>query len=185
MEGAPLTLAAIAVFLSVMVNLLGTLLISYYTEKGKNLATKEDIAAITSEVARVNHRYNELVEELRARNQMRMAAIDRRLEVHQKSFTLWRELVVGKNVDDAATACSEFYNANCLYLEGGLRQAFVDAFTNAVMHRDLLKVSAGHEAIAITIAKLMAYPDILFSAIKLPPMSESEHNLLRPKGTQV
>lgn len=39
---------------------------SYLTEKAKNLATKEDIAAITREVERVRAPYLALVEELKA-----------------------------------------------------------------------------------------------------------------------
>ena len=65
---------------------------SYLNEKGKNLATKEDVAAITHEVERVRLEYNTLIEEVRARNQLRMAALDKRLQAHQEAFALWRKL---------------------------------------------------------------------------------------------
>ena len=41
---------------------------AYLSEKGKNLATKEDIAEITREVERVRHEYNAILEELKARH---------------------------------------------------------------------------------------------------------------------
>jgi hypothetical protein len=36
--------------------------------------------------------YNTLMEELRARNQLRMAALDKRLQAHQEAFALWQKL---------------------------------------------------------------------------------------------
>ena len=102
----------------------------YLSEKGKNLATKEDVGEITKEIASVNHRYNSLLEELKGRHQLRLAAVDKRLQVHQEAFTLWRKMLefayddeVGKVVLEAQA----WWEQNCIYLEPEARQAFVDA----------------------------------------------------------
>ncbi len=42
---------------------------AYLTEKGKNLATKEDVGAITEEVEAVKSGYAEILEEVKVSNQ--------------------------------------------------------------------------------------------------------------------
>ncbi|MGN2673457.1 hypothetical protein [Aliivibrio fischeri] len=50
---------------------------SYFSEKAKNLATKEDIGEITSEVEQVKSGYAEMLEEVRSNHQLRLASIER------------------------------------------------------------------------------------------------------------
>ena len=99
-----LLLVAILVGIVVIVGLVKWYLPSYLNEKAKNLATKEDVGAITREVERVRHEYAERLESLahqnrvileqgNRRHQLRMAALDRRLDVHQQAYTLWVTLV--------------------------------------------------------------------------------------------
>ena len=77
---------------------------SYLSEKGKNLATKEDIAEITKQVEgakeiystrlkELEHQNALVLEQLKAQQQLRLAAVERRLAAHQEAFTLWRRLV--------------------------------------------------------------------------------------------
>jgi hypothetical protein len=49
----------------------------YLTEKGKNLATQEDIAAITDKVESVKTDYAKILEEVKSNNQIKFAAIER------------------------------------------------------------------------------------------------------------
>ena len=51
------------------------LLKPYLNEKAKNLATREDIAQITDEIESVKSQYAVLIEELKARHQLRLAAV--------------------------------------------------------------------------------------------------------------
>lgn len=83
---------------------------SYLDKKGENLATKEDIAAITREVERVRLVYSAELEQIKARHQLRPAALDRRLAVHQEAFTLWRELHIATVLDFevAAKKCGDW-----------------------------------------------------------------------------
>lgn len=50
---------------------------AYLSEKGKNLATKEDIGAITNEVELVKSGYAEILEEVKVSNQIKISAIER------------------------------------------------------------------------------------------------------------
>ncbi|EPC6137704.1 hypothetical protein ACR0WA_003647, partial [Vibrio cholerae] len=50
---------------------------TYFSEKAKNLATKEDIGEITSEVEQVKSGYAEMLEEVKSNFQLRLASIER------------------------------------------------------------------------------------------------------------
>lgn len=84
-------LGAIGIGGGVVFLLLKSFLPSYLAQKAQNLATKEDIARITNEIERVKSEYAFLLEELKARHQMRLAAVDRRLQAHQDAYSLWRK----------------------------------------------------------------------------------------------
>ena len=66
---------------------------SFIREKGKNLATKKDIGRITKEIESVKSIYTKEIEHIREKQQLRLAAIDKRLEAHQKAY-----LTVAKRV---------------------------------------------------------------------------------------
>ncbi|EGQ7872872.1 chromosome partitioning protein ParA [Vibrio parahaemolyticus] len=57
--------------------ILKSFLPSYFSEKAKNLATKEDIGQITSEVEQVKSGYAEMLEEVKSNHQLRLASIER------------------------------------------------------------------------------------------------------------
>ncbi|MDE1315683.1 chromosome partitioning protein ParA [Vibrio aestuarianus] len=63
---------------------------AYFSSKAKNLATKEDIGAITHEVELVKHGYSSLLEEVKSNHQLKLAAIERekllKKEVYLESF---------------------------------------------------------------------------------------------------
>jgi len=61
---------------------------AYLSKKAENLATREDVARITEEIERVKAQYAVVIEELKARHQLRLAAVDRRLEAHQRAYEL-------------------------------------------------------------------------------------------------
>jgi hypothetical protein len=59
---------------------------SYISEKGKNLATKEDIASITDQVESVKTDYAKVLEELRSDNQIKLAAIEREKSIKKEVY---------------------------------------------------------------------------------------------------
>ena len=75
---------------------------AFIAEKGKNLATRQDIEEITNKIEGVRIQYTLLAEELKARHQFRLAALEKRLEVHQQAFTLWRKLLTFLYKDEIA-----------------------------------------------------------------------------------
>ncbi len=153
---------------------------AYLNEKGKNLATREDIAAITREVERVRNEYGALLEEVKARHQLRLAAIDRRLQAYQEAFTLWRSLITGpEQSGKAVIECQTWWEKNCLYLEPGVRQAFVVAYSNAHLRAEFVRAHADSKLITEAWDKVKAFPDILFAAIQLPGLSELETKALQ------
>lgn len=129
--GVPLT---IAVFL------LGRKhLEAYVGEKGKNLATKEDIGSITKEVEKVKEEFNRRIEDLKAHHQLRLVAAERRMQAHQEAFKLWYQLVDALRnkshlVKDAVEACNGWYYENCIFLGPASREAFQRAAMVATNH---------------------------------------------------
>lgn len=150
---------------------------SYLTEKGKNLATSEDITAITEKIEGVRTQYAALIEELKARHQLRLAAVDRRLQAHQETFTLWRELLsevhTGK-VNEVVLKCQDWWEKNCIYLEPNVREAFVSAYHAASMHKSLMLNHAEAETLTENWSLITNFPNAVFKAVQLPALSELE-----------
>ena len=80
----------ISVLVNAIIVLIGGLLLgyqkSYFKEKGKNLATKEDIEEITKKVEEVKSFYSQQLESQKFQNQLKLTALDKRLEKHQKAY---------------------------------------------------------------------------------------------------
>lgn len=76
------------------------------------------------------------------RNQLRLAAIEKRLEVHQRAYSLWTELRSkahdSKNIGQFVMVCQKWWDENCLYLEPKARKAFKHAYICANNHKDFL-----------------------------------------------
>lgn len=66
--------------------LVGYILRSYLSEKGKNLATKEDIAGITHQIESVKTEYARVLEEVRSDNQLKHAEIAREKAIRKEVY---------------------------------------------------------------------------------------------------
>ncbi|HET9912759.1 MAG TPA: hypothetical protein VFQ13_12760, partial [Anaerolineales bacterium] len=68
-------------------------------------------------------------------NQLRLAAIERRLTAHQEAYALWRKLIFTSSEDNdfgnVVLECQSWWNNNCLFLDAKSRKAFFDAFMAA------------------------------------------------------
>jgi len=104
---------------------------SYLSEKGKNLATKEDIEEITRKV-------EEVKAELQARHTLRFAALDKRLEAHQRAFEHCRKLLRSLRGDGelllALDTMAMWFDENGLFLEKAASQSFWDAYYAALSY---------------------------------------------------
>ena len=79
-------------------------------------------------------------------DKFRLAALDKRLEVHQQAFTLWRELMWSTNeerkLSEEIRKCQLFWKENCLYLDPKSRSSCLSAVNLAAifnMERDHVK----------------------------------------------
>ena len=145
------------------------------------LATREDIEEITRKVEGVRTQYLALVEELKARHQLRLAAVDRRLQAHQEAFTLWRKLLAATHTDDVGSVvieCQSWWEQNCIYLEPVVREGFVTAYGAAHTHNALIKGRAEVTVIQASWKSITEFPNALFQAIQLPALSELEAKAL-------
>jgi hypothetical protein len=158
---------------------------TYLSEKGRNLATREDIAEITDRVESVRSQYTALAEELKARHQLRLAALDRRLQAHQDAFTHWRRLLgaaYADNVGQVTMDCQDWWEKNCLYLEPVVRQAFVEAYTAARSHHELVKMRSDAQTLQQSWSRITQFPNLVFQAMQLPSLTESERKAMDPSG---
>ncbi|WP_445286549.1 hypothetical protein [Variovorax atrisoli] len=169
----------------------------YLGRKAQNLADKEDIAALTEQVEQVKRQHSELLEAVKVRNQLRMAAVDRRLQVHQEAFTMLRELVRvahGPEIGKQVIACQEWWEKNCLYLEPQAREAFSNAYFAAGVHQTLLQASKFQmnlspdqakknvENITANWSRVMGALDVVLESVALPPLTLSEVKAIDPSA---
>jgi uncharacterized protein HemX len=109
----PRNFPVLAYVLVFVVAALGAWVGAYLKRKGENLATKEDVTELTELVERVRSQHAERLENLAHENrkvleqgsrehQLRLAALDRRLETHQQAFTLWRRLLSSLDTEDVS-----------------------------------------------------------------------------------
>jgi hypothetical protein len=151
---------------------------SYLNEKAKNLATREDIAQITDEIESVKTQYAFLIEELKAKHQLRLAAIERRLQAHQEAFALWRELIANthtENIGATVIKCQTWWENNCLFLEPAVREGFSDAYSAAHMHNALVRggLPALHQA-QENWQRITKAGQLIVEAVQLPGLTTIE-----------
>jgi uncharacterized protein (UPF0305 family) len=118
-----------------------------------------------------------LIEEYRAKGQLRIAAVDRRLKAHKEAFALWRELlgsISTKTVTNSIMKCQTWWDNNCLYLEPKVRQAFIESYASANLHAALVKSQSDSKAILEVWHEFSKFPNILFNSIQLPALTEFE-----------
>ena len=150
---------------------------AYLGEKGKNLATREDIEVITQKIEGVRMQYTSIAEELKARHQLRLAALDKRLEVHQEAFTLWRKLLSVTHSDEVGKVvveCQTWWEQNCIYLEAPVRESFVRAYSAAHIHNDLTRGRVETKNIQANWKEITDFAGHLFAAVQLPALSDLE-----------
>jgi hypothetical protein len=173
----------------VTVAALGSFFGSYLWRKAHNLATKEDIAELTEQVERVRSQHAERLENLAHENrkalentsrehQLRLAALDRRLDTHQQAFTLCEKLISAMHTDKVGgvvSECQSWWQNNCLYLDAQARDAFFHAYHAAHIHESLLRgLSSGQspETIKENWAKIVTAGNVIAQGVALPPIKE-------------
>ena len=161
---------------------------AYDGEKAKNLATREDIQEITGRVEEVKTFYaaqikdlehqNALVlERLRADQQLRMAAAEKRLAVHQEAFTLWRKLLMSAHSDQVLKVvieCQEWWERNSLYLAPQARDGFNRAYFAASAHQELVQDRTNAELVKSNWQLILTAGDQIVAGVELPSLGARE-----------
>lgn len=148
----------------------------YALEKGKNQATKEDLAQLTKIVEDIKQQNSVLLEDRKATHQLRMAAIDKRLQAHQEAYALWRELVrlafgdprlLGEKVMESQA----WWDRNCLYLEPAARDAFFSAFVCVGDQKGYREARLPVEILMTNWSAVKHAGEAIVNAVQLPPLA--------------
>jgi hypothetical protein len=142
---------------------------SYLTEKGKNLATKEDIKEIT-------HMVEGVKSELQARHTLRFAALDKRLDVYQEAYTCARKLArglssQGTKLEEPLVECRAWLDENALFLESEA----LSALESACQAGEFLCIGSGQMDQPTTVGfrrDILNAPNAIRKALQLPPLKE-------------
>ena len=111
-------------------------------------------------------------------HQMRMAALDRRLNAHQEAYTLWRELIFNLDKSEESTEivlrCQDWWNNNCLYLTPKARRAFSRAFHSVSLYQVAVLDRTNVSLVKQVHNDIISAGDIIVAGVELPPISEGE-----------
>lgn len=179
--------AFIRFFLVIFVSFLGAFFGAYIKKKGEVLATKE----LKKELQTITHHNQLIIEEFKARHSFKMTAIEKRLQVHQEAYTLWRKLLFSlnaNNVDQVVEECQTWWNENCLFLSPESRKTFLIAVRCAFHHKDLLNVPLprnpeDQNLIKSNLDKIMEAGEIIVKSVELPSLGKSERFDVRQSQT--
>lgn len=154
-----------------------TFLGAYLADKAKNVATRQDIAHITAKVEEVRAAFAAQLEEGAQRNRLRLAALEKRLEAHQKAYSLWRKLFHAMYSDQLPTVvveCQDWWENNCLYLTDDVRDAFVGAYFAAHNHQGLLQSGAETAEVRANFAQVESCGKVIVKSAGLPGFGKHE-----------
>jgi hypothetical protein len=181
-------LAVLVVFEAAALVVLGLVLRSYlpsyFSKKGENVATKEDVAAITHEIERVRQEYAAQLEVIKSSlditNRLRSAAVEKRLEKHQEAFALWIQLLWNLHdetkIQETVGRCQEWWVNNSLYLDADSRALFKRAYLLANSFRHMRGQPV--EIIEKMHADIEAAGGAIVRGAALPPMGKEESQQL-------
>jgi hypothetical protein len=152
--------------------------VTFFHEKAKNIAIMQDIGKITEQIESVKYQNNLLLEEVRGRHQLRLAALDRRLQAYQEAYTNWVSLMINLENEEFGRVfkeCREWWGENCIYLSQEPRNAFIRAVNRAAMLKELKKYpSKNSDLIKENYELIYAVGEAIERAAELPPLGKEE-----------
>lgn len=173
----------IVFLLALLGSAIGAYVGTYLREKGRNLATREDIGEITARVESAKSEYARdlarVTEALKAQTGMRLLAGERRLQAHQEAYAHWSKLrhhAADEKGLDMALEAAAWWDNNALYLEAEPRELFMKAVVAAGYHFELIDTNRGQgqEEAAKVVANMdtiRALGPALVRACELPPLA--------------
>nr|WP_321239271.1 hypothetical protein [uncultured Tolumonas sp.] len=147
----------------------------YLSEKGKNLAQKEDIESITRIIESVKAEHAELSEQIKIYQQLRMASIDTRIKAHQEAFSWWSKITKSDDaeVDNLLEQSAAWWSDNCLYLEYEVRIEFINFLSNKKQFI-IARNNGNYDLQTSIFNKLDCLPKSIYKAIQLPEITNFE-----------
>lgn len=135
---------------------------------------------IAADAAAIKSKFDTIIESQKLQNQLRTAALERRLDAHQKAFVLWRKLMTKIYTDECASVvleCQTFWEENCVFLGPKTDTAFFQAYMAATVHRDMLRERVPAKEITANWQVIAAAAAIIRSEVALPPLVVSVEQL--------
>lgn len=118
--------------------------------------------------------------------QLRLAAVDRRLEAHQEAFALWRKLVSNvhdeEKGNDVVMECQNWWDKNCLYLTSQAREAFRWAYMCAHNHNSFKQDRSNPELIKSNWEDIMRAGSVIVEGSSLPSIGDTEAEYIGADG---
>jgi len=152
---------------------------AFIKTSAQNLATKK----FSKKMEEILQQNRIIIEQYKNINQLRMAALDKRLEVHQQAYTLWdnmrRHVHDNENIMSKVSDCQTWWLNNCLYLSGESREAFWQSYNAASRHGEILDEKqyteeAERKELSKKIndnwEKIIRIGEILVKSVELPPI---------------
>jgi len=106
------------------------------------------------------------------KSSLRMAALEKRLAVHQEAYSLWIELKFSQDRLKVAAHCQEWWDKNCLYLSQDAREAFRKAYFAAFSHQMLTEQRGPVEDIKKESKVIDAAGEAIVRGASLPPIGD-------------
>jgi hypothetical protein len=161
----------------------------YWKRRGELVAERLYAAEMEAHRARarqpVDQENAEHKAQLDVKNQLRTAAVERRLEAHQEAFSHWRRLLLVYNsmdVTPTVIATQEWWDKNCLYLEPDAREALSEAWALASIAPHRMRGGPIDNETAAQFkedfCRFHAAGDRILQAVALPPMAPAERQAL-------
>jgi hypothetical protein len=136
----------------------------------------------------LSHQNRLILEQSSRRHQLRMAALERRIEVHQQGYTLWVKLVGSvyreEQLGSVVIECQDWWQRHCLYLDGAGREAFRDAYMAATHHHDLVKAREDAQVLRENWATIMRAGELIVTAVELPSIAGVDSGIRDSGGSK-
>jgi hypothetical protein len=147
----------------------------------KNLKHQEKILKITEqnkfELSIFENTFSEKMLNLTEKNKFRLAAIDKRLEVAQKAYWWWNELLKvlhdEENKGNVISECEKWWYTNCLYLSPKVRKGIYRAIRIVFTYRitkELAHENKDPKIVAEPYDELVNLSDLIEESVFLEPL---------------
>jgi len=171
---------------------------AYLRQKGKEYAKREHIEQITKVVEDIKlnnaREFERIAQENRfslsaseQKHDLRLAALDKRLEAHQKAYSLWYRLR-GSIRDENQLfkifqQCNEFWMNDSLYLTEKSRKAFDEAVRAAIEFR-IMKEEGNSAKMKENLNTIFGAGEVFVKSVCLPSLGENEYLEIEPKESK-